>query len=178
MIAILVERGLLAWDTTIENALPHLAENMRAEYRDVTLEMLLAHRGGIRHEWDVPGLWDVLWKREGPPVEQRETTARAMLSEPSKVRPGSYFYSNCGYGIAGHMAETVSGKPWEELMDELVFDPLGMRSAVLPPSTVTQAARSSSTIGGGRQPARHGARDRADALLIRMGADTRIPRGK
>ncbi len=102
---------------------------MRAEYRDVTLEMLLAHRGGIRHEWDVPGLWDVLWKREGAPVEQRETMARAMLSEPSKVRPGSYFYSNCGYGIAGHMAETVSGKPWEELMGELVFDPLGMRSA-------------------------------------------------
>ena len=65
MIGILVEQGRLSWDTTIAEALPDLVTIMRPEYRDVTIEMLLANRGGIRHEWDVPGLWDRLWKREG-----------------------------------------------------------------------------------------------------------------
>lgn len=129
MIAVLVERGVLSWHTTIGKALPDLAGTMRPEYRKVTVEMLLAHRGGINHELDVPGLWKVLWKREGTPVEERRKMAEVMLAQPPKVPPGKYFYSNCGYGIAGHMVETITGKPWEQLMRELVFEPLGMDSA-------------------------------------------------
>lgn len=129
MIGILVEQNRLSWDTEISRALPGLADVMRPEYRKVTIEMLLANRGGIHHEWEVPGLWDRLWKREGTPVEERRKMAAVMLSQPPKVGPGQYFYSNCGYGIAGHMAETVIGKPWECLLKELVFEPLGMKSA-------------------------------------------------
>ncbi len=129
MIAALVERGELSWDTTIAQALPGLAGVMRAEYRQVNVEMLLAHRGGIRHELDVPGLWGMLWKREATPVEERRKMAEVMLAQPPKVPPGQYLYANCGYGIAGHMAESVTGKTWEQLMRELVFEPLGMTSA-------------------------------------------------
>lgn len=129
MIGVLVEQGKLSWDTTIAEALPDLVPAMRPEYRDVTVEHLLAHRGCIRHEWDVPGLWDVLWKREGTPVEERRKMAKVMLAQPPKVQPGKYFYSNCGYGIAGHMAETIVGEPWEQLVRQHVFEPLGMDSA-------------------------------------------------
>ena len=129
MIAVLIERGALSWDTALGEALPDLAKTMRPEYRDVTIEMLLAHRGGICREMDVAGLWPLLWIREGTPVEQRRKMAKIMLAQPPKVPPGQYFYSNCGYGIAGHMAETITGKPWERLMRELVFEPLGMESA-------------------------------------------------
>ena len=52
-----------------------------------------------------------------------------MLAQPPKVKPGRYFYSNCGYGIVGHIAETIMGRPWEELVTDLVFEPLGMKSA-------------------------------------------------
>ena len=55
--------------------------------------------------------------------------ADVMLSPPPKVPPGQYFYSNCGFGIAGHIAEVIMGKPWEQLVRELVFEPLGMKSA-------------------------------------------------
>lgn len=129
MIGVLVERGILSWNTTVADALPDLRDTMRPEYRDVTIEMLLANRGGIGHEWDVPGLWDRLWKRGGTPLEERRKMAEVMLAQPPKVKPGEYFYSNCGYGIAGHMAEVIAGRPWEELVRELVFAPLGMVSA-------------------------------------------------
>ena len=107
LLALLVEQGVLSWETTIAEALPHLSGRIGPEYRDVTIEMLLAHRGGIRHEWDVPGLWDVLWKREGTAVEERRKMAQVMRAQRPKVVPGNYFYSNCGYGIVGHMAETI-----------------------------------------------------------------------
>jgi CubicO group peptidase (beta-lactamase class C family) len=129
MIGVLVEQGKLSWNTTIAEALPDLADVMRPEYRKVTIEMLLANRGGIGHEWDVPGLWDILWKREGTPFEERRKMAEVMLSQPPKVKPGKYFYSNCGFAIAGHMAEVIIGKPWEQLVGELVFEPLDMKSA-------------------------------------------------
>ncbi len=127
MIGVLAEQGKLSWNTAIAEVLPDLART--AEYRGVTIKMLLANRGGIRHEWDVPGLWDVLWKREGTPVEERRKMAKVMLSQSPEVNPGQYFYSNCSFGIAGHMAEVITGKPWEQLVGELVFEPLDMKSA-------------------------------------------------
>ncbi len=129
MIGVLVEQGRLSWQTTIASALPDLAHVIRSEYRDVTIEMLLANRGGIRHEWNVPGLWDLLWKRQGTPVAERRKMAEVILAQSPKVQPGQYFYSNTGFGIAGHMAEVIMGKPWEQLVRELVFEPLGMMSA-------------------------------------------------
>lgn len=129
MIAALVESKALKWDTTVEAALPDLGADMNAAYRKVTIEQLLGHRGGIRHEWDVPGLWDQLWRREGTPTEERRRMAKVMLAQEPKVKPGDYFYSNCGYGIAALMAETLTGKAWEQLIRELVFEPLDMRSA-------------------------------------------------
>jgi CubicO group peptidase (beta-lactamase class C family) len=129
MIGVLVEQGKLSWDLTLAEAFPDLANSMRPEYREVTVEMLLSNRGGITSEWDVPGLWDVLWKREGTPVEERRKMTEEMLAQPPKVAPGEYFYANCGFGIAGHIAETITGTPWEQLVRELVFEPLGMGSA-------------------------------------------------
>lgn len=129
LIGILVEQGSLSWETTIARALPDLVNDMRPEYHKVTIEMLLANRGGIHHEWDIPGLWDILWKREGTAIEERRKMAKVMLSQPPRVKPGQYFYSNCGYGIAGHMAEVIMGKPWEQLIREFIFEPLDMKSA-------------------------------------------------
>lgn len=129
MVAALVEKGKLSWKLTIAEVLPDLAPEMRDEYKNVTLEMLLAHRGGIGSEHSVDGLWDKLWKREAMPVEERHKMAKAMLAVEPAVKPGDYFYSNCGYGIAAHMAETVTKTPWETLMKQYVFEPLGMKSA-------------------------------------------------
>lgn len=129
MIGVLVHQGKLSWNTTVLETFPELADIMHPAYRDVTIEMLLSHRGGIRHEWDVAGLWDVLWKREDSAVEERKKMTQVMLSQPPKVKPGKYFYSNCGFSIAGHMAEVIIGVSWEELVKKTVFEPLEMKSA-------------------------------------------------
>jgi CubicO group peptidase (beta-lactamase class C family) len=53
-----------------------------------------------------------------------------VFALPPQVKPGTkYVYSNFGYALAGHVAETAARKPWEDLMRERLFQPLGMSSA-------------------------------------------------
>lgn len=52
-----------------------------------------------------------------------------LKSEPIYPPGRGYGYSNMGYCIAGHIAEAATGRPWESLMQALIFEPLGMTSA-------------------------------------------------
>ena len=55
---------------------------------------------------------------------------RGVLARPPVNSPGTtYLYSNGGYAIAGAMAETVTGRSWEDLMQAEVFGPLGITTA-------------------------------------------------
>jgi len=135
--AILVEEGKLTWDTTIEQVFPDLRETIRFEFRSVTLEQLLAHRAGTPNRLDRDGLWRRLRRFDGEPTDARRLLLEGVLSQMPVAEPGTKFvYSNAGYAIAGHIAETVAGKPWEDLMRERLFEPLGMKSAGFgPPGT-------------------------------------------
>ena len=71
-----------------------------------------------------------------------------MLSKPPLSRPGTaYAYSNVGYVMAGLMAEEVAGQPWEELMQQRLFDPLGMRSAGFGPPGQSSGERANQPWG-------------------------------
>ena len=129
MIARLVDSGVLKWDTTIGQIFPRMP--MREEYRDITLLQLLQHRSGVQQDRYVTSAF--LNPAAGPVTEftkMRDHYAQFTLNRPPLFTPGTKMaYSNAGYSIAGHMAEVATGKPYETLMRELVFDPLGMSSA-------------------------------------------------
>lgn len=110
----LVEEGLLRWASTIGEVLGEVAPNMNAEHRETTLAMLLQHLGGITP--------NINWFSA---PEDRVACAAEILSLPPKQR-GEYAYSNGGYVVAGAMMEVVTGKRWEDLMRERLFEPLGM----------------------------------------------------
>jgi CubicO group peptidase (beta-lactamase class C family) len=126
MIGKLVEDGVLRWHTTVGEALRDVS--MRAEYRSVTLEQLLQHRGGIRAMCSTGEFAEgasALSQRS--PAEARAALVRQVLTEePFKM--GDYAYSNAGYVVAAYMAERVAKRSWEELMGSLVFEPLELRS--------------------------------------------------
>lgn len=114
MIARLVERGLLRWDSTLGEVLPTI--NMRDEYKAVTLEQLLTHRSGIVANTAMLG------------GATRETARVAYLeSALAQPRgPQSFLYSNVGYVASAMMAEAVTGKAWDALMRTELLEPLGM----------------------------------------------------
>jgi CubicO group peptidase (beta-lactamase class C family) len=126
----LVERGLLDWDTTLADAFPDLAPAMHASWRGVTLRHLLTHRAGAPAQLERDGLWDKLWKMEGSPTDQRRLLLAGVTRHPTEHEPGSAFlYSNAGYAIAGHIAETLAQTPFEALIQRDLFQPLGITTA-------------------------------------------------
>lgn len=130
--AMLVEDGTLRWDVTLAEMFPGLALQMQAEWRDVTLDQLLSHHGGAPQDLDENGLWGRLWQRADlPPREQREYLTRELLTKHKPVAPPGtkYIYSNAGYALVGHAIEEILDRPWEDLLRQRLFVPLGMTSA-------------------------------------------------
>jgi CubicO group peptidase (beta-lactamase class C family) len=135
----LVEQGKLRWNSTVAEVFPDLAEKIDADFRPATLEHLLTHRAGISEGVAFnTTTWPKIWELTGPLDEQRRQVIELVLRDkPAAPLGTAYEYSNCGYAIAGAMCERVAGRPWEELMRELLFDPLGMATAGFgPPGTM------------------------------------------
>lgn len=130
LIGRLVDQKRLKFESTLGELLP--AIKMRDEYRGVTVAQLLAHRGGIPPYTEIrPGYNDIVMKLQGPPRMQRVKLMEHVLGEQEPVaKPGERFvYSNAGYALLGHIAETLLDTTFEELIHKQVFAPLDMRSA-------------------------------------------------
>ena len=82
------------------------------------------HRGGIVAN---PKSWHA-YKSRPTLTETRRAIAADALSKKPAGKIGEYVYSNFGYMIAGLIANKATGKPWEQLMKEEVFSPLGITS--------------------------------------------------
>lgn len=130
--AMVVEDGAMRWDTTPAEMFADLESQMQPEWRDVTLEQLLAHRGGAPSDLNEQGLWDRLWQRaDQPPRSQRAYLTRELLTkhEPVSLPGTKAVYSNAGYALVGHAIEELLDHPWEDLLRQRLFAPLGMTGA-------------------------------------------------
>lgn len=128
LIARLVEQNKLRWDSTLAELFPAWREQMRAEFRDVTVTQLLRHRSGIQRnifDSDMPALQRIL---TGNPVADRTATGLWFLRQPPEFKPDSQMtYSNGGYLIAGLIAEAVGHDTYENLLTRQVLQPLQMK---------------------------------------------------
>lgn len=134
LIAILIEQGKLQWDSTIADVFPDLLNRIRPDFYKLTLRELLSHRGGIPGQQQGQSayteLQDQLWELSGPLPQQRRAVVELVLSQSPVSQPGSiYDYSNLGYIIAGAFAEQVTGQQWEQLIQQMLFKPLGMENS-------------------------------------------------
>ncbi len=125
LIASLVEKGRLRWDSSIEEIFPDIAAALPPDMRRVTVLHLLSHRSGLPA--NIP--WGLISK-QAPVPEQRLNVVRSLTSLKLRSAPGTTTeYSNLGYVIAAAMAEKVTGMAWENLISTTVFEPLKMKNA-------------------------------------------------
>jgi CubicO group peptidase (beta-lactamase class C family) len=127
--AILVEEGVISWDLTLDEALPELNDSMHEKYRDVTIADLLTQRSGVPSEMNRDGLWGKLWQSTADVKEQRADCTKTMLSWGPDHAASKFVYANANFIIVGHVLEVKTGKSWEDLMREKLFNPLGMTTA-------------------------------------------------
>ena len=125
----LVERGIIRWETRVRDLFTN-SPSYDAAFLDVTLEQLLANRGGVQQgKTFEQRYWAALMSRTGTIAVTRRWVAETVLKDPPEVAPGKYLYSNQGYTAAAVMMEIASGKTWEQLMEEEIFGPLKMTGA-------------------------------------------------
>src|SRR5690606_36799020 len=129
--AILVEKKSIEWTRTVAQAFPDLKAKIHRDYHSVTLLDLLAHRGGLPEgRAPDPKLWPRILQLNGPISKQRLAFIENVHRDASTTKPGTaYAYSNAGYTIAGAMLKRAGKKSYEDLIRELLFEPLEMRSA-------------------------------------------------
>ena len=149
LVAMHVEEGKLNWTTTLGELFADTVKPMHPAWEKVTLRQVLAHRAGLRFEPD--GLAQVFNELvrphrafhflkavcNGTLPQQRLEIARQALSRPPGIRPDTkFYYSNVGYVLVGAALEQLTGRAWEELMRERLFQPLGISTGGFgPPGT-------------------------------------------
>ena len=116
----LVEQGKLELNAPIARYLPELRKELA---ESLTLHLLLKHQSGL------PVHLERLAEEAERPVSSREIFAIINGAELS-FSPGSkYEYGNLGYHLAALVLERVSGKPYEELIEQRIFQLAGMRDS-------------------------------------------------
>ncbi len=140
VIAKLVEQGTLSWDAPLDQLLPGFP--MRDEYKGINLTMLMGHRSGMSGVSYPPGLGPIPFNGQPVSPEQRKAYIQFVLGLAPTSAPGTkYEYSNPGTSTAAFVAEQKTGKTFEQLASELVWQPLGMTSCSMGtiwPSATTQ----------------------------------------
>jgi CubicO group peptidase (beta-lactamase class C family) len=92
-------------------------------------------------------------------------TSGVVIDSPNLIsKPGTKFlYNNDGYRLLGRIIEQVSGKPYDVLMQEMIFDPLKMTHTNFTPHQENEAVGYTTYMISGI-PARYP--DPADLLAI------------
>lgn len=176
LVAHLVQHGELSYGTTLRDALPGV--RMHQAYERATVRDVLVHRAGLicfpPLELTDPATARKLWydipNRHGRPAEQRAAMTRHALSLPPNYMPPATesIYSNVGYSILGHITEVVTRTPYEDLLTDRVFHPLGMTGTCV---------GGWPTAGDAGQPRGHNRPDQPGAPARAVGLDApELPR--
>lgn len=131
--AMLVEEKKINWDTTVLEIFPELGDKMDSRLKTVTLKQLLSHSSGMPFDNEAfVKLIEESYTQSGNLNDLRYWLVSEWCPQPLEAEPGSrWAYSNMGYTLAGAMLERVSGKTWDELIVERVFEPLELKTAGL-----------------------------------------------
>ena len=127
LIAVLDHEGQLAVDAVLPELLPEI--EMADGWRPCTLQHLLTHTSGApaTFPWKILEVWPD--SAEELVAARRRFIAEILAEEPESPCGERFAYSNVGYSIVGHIAETIAGVPYEGLMAQKIFAPLELESA-------------------------------------------------
>lgn len=122
-IMMLVEQNKIGLDDNITDYL----DNIPNSWQPVTIKHILTHQSGIPSYTSVAEYW----KKTRLDISRDEIIA--LVSDlPLMFAPGEYWsYDNTGYYLLGFLLEKVSGKPYEVLLEQLIFAPLSMNETVM-----------------------------------------------
>ncbi len=123
-VMLLVREGKLHLEDEITQFFPEIP------YPGVTVRHLLTHTSGIPDYFDDADWFIKIWKEEKR-VPGNDEILRFLCETKAKpyFAPGEgLHYSNTGYNLLALLVERLSGVPFEEFLQNNIFEPAGMSS--------------------------------------------------
>lgn len=127
----LYEDGDLDLEATVASLLPDVAiENPWERTDPVRVRHLLEHTAGF----DDMHFNETVVLSGPPDLPLEDVLRRNPESRRVRWRPGTRMaYSSPGYAVAGRVVEVVSGRPFEQFIQERILTPSGMPTSLFPP---------------------------------------------
>ena len=123
-LALLVEEGKIRWDDRVIDHLPGFRMYDPWVTREMTVRDLLVHRSGLGR-----GQGDLMFV-PSTEISRADLVRRIQFLKPATSFRSGFAYDNVLYAVAGQLIEAVSGKTWEDFVEERIFQPVGMNSSV------------------------------------------------
>lgn len=123
VMASLVEEGKVTWEDTVVNILPDFKMYDPWVTANMQIKDIMTHRSGLLEQAGtyIPNLG----------YDRDDIYKMLALMKPVYSFRGGYQYNNITFIIAAKIIEKVTGKSWEENVQERIFNPVGMTSSSL-----------------------------------------------
>lgn len=121
LLARLVQQSRLRWDDPVQRHLPGFRMHDAWVGQQMQVRDLLIHNSGLGL-----GAGDLMLWPEPNAFTRADIIAGLAHLKPVSSFRSHYAYDNLMYVVAGEVAAAAGGKPYDQLMREQVFEPLGM----------------------------------------------------
>lgn len=146
LLASLVDEGKLTWRTKVIDIIPQFQLPDAYVTREFTIIDLLSHNSGLGL-----GAGDLMIWPETTLTNEDVINGLKHLPQVSSFR-SEFAYDNLMYVIAGEIIAKLTGMPWQEAIQQRIFDKLGMKNTrakfSLIPSQNTNVARAHVPLEG------------------------------
>jgi len=122
VLARLVDQGKLAWDDPVTRHLPDFRMHDPWVTRNIQVRDLLIHNSGLGL-----GAGDLMLWPEPNDFSRADIIAGLAHLKPTHSFRAHYAYDNLLYVVAGEVAARAAGRPYDQLVREELFAPLGMQ---------------------------------------------------
>lgn len=123
-LAMLVDRGLLKWNDKVVEHLPWFTMYNSYVTAEMTIEDLLSHRSGLK---TFSG--DLIWYASN--YSREEIIRKVRYLKPVYGFREHFGYSNLMFITAGELIPAITGRSWDDFVQEELLDKLQMNRSTL-----------------------------------------------
>ena len=120
-LGILIDEGKLKWDDKVRDYIPEFKLYNPYVTEEFTIRDLLTHRSGMGL-----GAGDLMFFPDSSDFTLKDILYNLRFLKPVSGFRTKYDYDNNLYIVAGEVVARVSGKSWDDFVDERILGPLGM----------------------------------------------------
>ncbi|HEX2466060.1 MAG TPA: serine hydrolase domain-containing protein [Thermoanaerobaculia bacterium] len=138
----LYDQGKFKLEDPVEKYIPELA-NLKVAKADgpdgnpvvedpthkMTIRELVSHTGGLTYGFFSRSQVDTLYQKAN--ILDRNSTLKEFVTKLGKIplrqQPGTLWHYSVSVDVQGYLVEVLSGKPFDQYLEETIFEPLGMK---------------------------------------------------